>query len=187
MLECVCYCYCCAFVDVFHHLLCLLQESIMEDVKEHFTRTLRHGGKGQVSVQQTHRQTYTQRHVQLSNGYITVMSYDIISLCSRSPEPRPLPSDDLIALLVSTCASLVVTFSLWPGNVTPQYLHFVSHSFAGDHPHAVRLWYVEVLIRDVTSLATSFLCKYLSNKGIQRRKSSCATSVSFPDYMMAWE
>ena len=53
MLECVCYCcyQLCASVDVFHHLLCLLQESVMEDVKEHFTRTLRHGGRGQVSVQ----------------------------------------------------------------------------------------------------------------------------------------
>ena len=37
------------------------------------------------------------------------MSHDVMSLCS--PDPRPLPSDDLIVLLVSTCASFLVAFS----------------------------------------------------------------------------
>ena len=49
---CVCqYYHLCASVDVLHNVLCLLQEGIMDDVREHFTRTLRHGGRRRVSVQ----------------------------------------------------------------------------------------------------------------------------------------
>ena len=54
MLEYVCviaqYYQLCASVDVLRNLLCLLQENIMDDVREHFTRTLRHGGRRRVSV-----------------------------------------------------------------------------------------------------------------------------------------